>query len=174
MPASPRSERTPAPTASRLGEETGKRGGFESQQQELYLNLLRTVSVAGESVHACLKRHGLREAAYNVLRIVAGHGADGVPSQSIAGDMVARVPDITRLVDGLEKRGLVERRRSTSDRRVVHVVATTDGLRLAGRAQKELHRIHLDQFGGLSTSERTRLIRLLERAREREPAPSTP
>ena len=168
MAASPPS-RGPHKKPSRLQREVGKADPFDSAQQELYLNLLRTASVAAEPIQACLKEHGLREPAFNVLRIVAGHGEDGLPSQAIGAHTVTRVPDITRLVDGLEKRGLVERRRCPHDRRVVHVVITQKGREKAARVGERVNAAHRAQFPGLSENQLTRLIRLLERAREPPP-----
>ncbi|BAM04941.1 MarR family winged helix-turn-helix transcriptional regulator [Phycisphaera mikurensis] len=153
---------------SRLQRKVGKAGPFDFVQQELYLNLVRTASIAAEPVQRCLKAHGLREPAFNVLRIVAGRGAEGLPSQAIGAHTVSRVPDITRLVDGLEKRGLVERRRCPHDRRVVHVVITAAGRRKAERASRDVDAVHRSQFPGLTEPRIARLIRLLERARERD------
>lgn len=163
-----------APVGSKpsgLAQELGKKTPFASVQQELCLHLARTAAAAGEPLHACLKRHNLREAAFNVLCIVAGHGAAGVPSQSIAAETVTRVPDITRLVDGLEKRGLVERHRCPVDRRVVHVRITAAGRRLAAAARKQVEEVHRAQFPALDEPRMRELIRLLELARQPSAAP---
>src|SRR6476660_5678390 len=67
---------------------------------------------------------------YNVLRILRGSHLTGLPSGEIANRIIARDPDITRLVDRLERRGLVTRMRGRQDRRVVEVAITKKGLDL--------------------------------------------
>ena len=88
-----------------LGDEIGKSKPFETPEQEAYLNLLRTASVLSEGFARLFAAHGLSETAYNALRILRGAGEGGRMCQEIGGQLVARVPDVTRLVDRLERRG---------------------------------------------------------------------
>src|SRR5690242_9245315 len=92
-----------------LAAEIGKRRPFELPEQEAYLNLLRTMSFLSADGERMLKEHGLSEATYNILRILRGAGDAGRPSGEIGRDMITRVPDVTRLVDRLEKMGLATR-----------------------------------------------------------------
>ena len=82
-----------------------------------------------------LKPHGLSPTQYNALRILRGAGVDGLPCTEVGARMISRDPDITRLVDRLEKRGLVTRGRGTEDRRVVRARITTAGLELLRRTR---------------------------------------
>lgn len=75
-----------------------------------------------------LKKHGLTPQQFNVLGIVQTERKQGLPSLEVARRMVQKLPDITRLVDRLEKAGYVRRRRSETDRRVVYVIITEEGL----------------------------------------------
>jgi DNA-binding MarR family transcriptional regulator len=150
-----------------LAAEIGKRRPFELAEQEAYLNLLRTMSVLCADGDHLLKQHGLSEATYNILRILRGSGDAGRPCGEIGRDMIARVPDVTRLVDRLEEKGLASRRRIEEDRRVVKVRITKDGLELLARLDEPLRAIHRGQFTALTRAELTELNRLLVKARQR-------
>src|SRR5262245_24239738 len=82
---------------------------FDSLEQEALLNLLRTADVCMQRITAVLKPFKLSHSQYNVLRILRGAGPDGLPCQEVAERMISRDPDITRLLDRLEARGLVKR-----------------------------------------------------------------
>ena len=79
-----------------------------------------------------LKPHGLSPTQYNALRILRGAGDEGRSCSEIAERMINRDPDITRLVDRLERRGLVARSREGRDRRVITTRITPAGLELLG------------------------------------------
>lgn len=100
---------------------------------------------------------------YNVLRILRGTGPDGKPSQQIAGDMISKVPDITRLVDRLASAGLAERRDDSRDRRVVRVAITEAGLELLDRMDGALKDLHVHTLGGFTDEELVQLGDLLGR-----------
>ncbi|MFG0305100.1 MAG: MarR family winged helix-turn-helix transcriptional regulator [Phycisphaerales bacterium JB040] len=154
-----------------LREEINKRDPFEVAEQEAYLNLVRTQAELGGEFFSLFKRHGLSEAGYNVLRILRGAHLQkktrGVRSSEIAGQMVVRVPDVTRLVDRLVDKGLVERTRCTDDRRVVYVAITKAGLKLLEKMDQPVLDLHRSQLGHLSERELASLNKLLEKARRR-------
>ncbi len=110
-----------------LAQEIGKKKPFDLPEEEAYLNIVRTAEYLSRRAHDLVSKHDLSEATYNVLRIVAARGEDGVKSQTIADDMVTRDPDVTRLIDRLEKLKLVRRRRCENDRRVIWVHVTSLG-----------------------------------------------
>jgi len=157
-----------------LRQEINKRDPFESPEQEVFLNLVRTQSMLAGEFFALFKKHGLSEAGYNVLRILRGahlqKKARGVRSSEIAGQMVVRVPDVTRLVDRLVDKGLVERTRCTDDRRVVYVAITKPGLKLLDKMDAPVLALHRAQLGHLSERELASLNKLLEKARRRPDA----
>jgi DNA-binding MarR family transcriptional regulator len=80
--------------------------------------------------------------------------------------MITRVPDITRLVDRLEATGLVERARTSEDRRVVLVKITKKGLDAIAPLDPRLVEIHKRQMGHMTRKELDELSRLLVKARE--------
>ncbi len=77
-----------------------------------------------------MKKHGLTDSQYNVLRILRGAGPDGLRCMEIGERMISRDPDITRLLERLERRRLIERRRDETDRRVVYTRISREGLSL--------------------------------------------
>ena len=102
---------------------------------------------------------------YNVLRILRGAGEEGLPSLEIARRMVTRVPDITRLVDRMQRADLVERQRCDKDRRVVWVRLTSLGLELVERLEGPTDAFHRQRLGHLTAEELGTLNRLLEKVR---------
>lgn len=154
-----------------LREEIGKRRPFESPEEEAYLNLLRTLSVLSGPIDALFRAHGLSEPTYNVLRVLRGEGPPGVSCGVIGQRLVARVPDVTRLVDRLEGLGLAARLRTPEDRRVVLVSITRPGLEVLARLDGPLLELHRAQLGHLGPRELGELSRLLVRARRREDPP---
>jgi DNA-binding MarR family transcriptional regulator len=149
-----------------LQTELHKQRPFDSPQQEAYLNLVRTHSVLAGAFDRFFKVHGLSQATYNVLRILRGAGDDGRMCHEVAQHLVAQVPDVTRLIDRLEKGGLATRQRSSDDRRVVRVRITRQGLALLAKLDRPLLDLHAQQMAGLSEAELAELSRLLTRARE--------
>lgn len=111
------------------------------------------------------QEHGVSGPQYNVLRILRGHGGDGVPCLEIAKCMIHRMPDITRLGDRLEQAGLVERCRTREDRRVVLLKITAAGLDLLARLDSPVIELHKRQLSHLTPEELAELNRLLVKAR---------
>lgn len=148
-----------------LQAELKKTQPFESLEQEAFLNLLRTTDQLNAEFTRLFTTHGLSGPQYNVLRILRGAGGDGLPCLEIAGQMITRMPDITRLVDRLETAGLVERSRTESDRRVVLVKITQEGLDLLGRLDQPVRDLHRRILSHLTEDELRELSRLLVKAR---------
>lgn len=103
---------------------------FESPAQEAMLNLLVAASHMRDKVDKLCAEHNITHGQYNVLRILRGGHPDGYPRCEIAKRMIERAPDVTRLIDRLEQQGLVERDRSTEDRRLSISRITPRGLEL--------------------------------------------
>jgi DNA-binding MarR family transcriptional regulator len=157
-----------------LAAEIHKKKPFDSPEQEAWLNLIRTASVLAEPGERLFKKHGLTEATYNALRILRGSGQAGRACTGIGCDMVTRVPDVTRIVDRLEKQGLAVRTRVPEDRRVVLIKITDKGLALLARLDEPIRQIHREQFAALSRAEVLEPSRLLEKARSRRPEHDQP
>ncbi|PYX63413.1 MAG: MarR family transcriptional regulator [Acidobacteria bacterium] len=111
-----------------------------------------------------LKTEDLSATQYNVLRILRG-SPDGLPCGEIASRMITRDPDITRLLDRLERRGLISRCRETKDRRMVMARITPDGLKLLARLDEPVGDAHRKQLGHLGRERLRALTELLHAAR---------
>lgn len=148
-----------------LQSEIHKRTPFDCPEQEAYLNLMRTQAQLSGEFEAVLKDSGLSTATYNVLRILRGAGDLGRMCHEIGEHMVTRVPDVTRLVDRLEKSGLAKRERCAQDRRVVHVKVTKAGLDLLATLDAPVLEMHRRQLGHLSREELASLNELLVKGR---------
>lgn len=107
-----------------------KQAKFESPMQEAMLNLMVASDFVREQIDRFCSTHGITRGQYNVLRILKGVYPEGHPRCEIAGRMLERAPDVTRLVDRLEKQGLAERDRSDADRRHSITRITKKGLAL--------------------------------------------
>ncbi|MGA1981854.1 MAG: MarR family transcriptional regulator [Acidobacteriaceae bacterium] len=148
----PANQAEPAPRRSHCPEEA------------VFLELCRTTDLLSRRLSPVLKAEDLSSNQYNVLRILRGT-PDGLPCGEIANRMITRDPDITRLLDRLEKRGLIARCRETKDRRMVMARITSDGLKLLARLDQPVRDAHRSQLGHLGRERLRALTALLQAAR---------
>ncbi|HEV3052346.1 MAG TPA: MarR family transcriptional regulator [Longimicrobium sp.] len=137
-----------------------------SLEEEAYLNVQRTANALAQRIAELLRSHDLTPAQYNVLRILRGAGHDGLNASDIGGRMISRDPDVTRLVDRLEKRGLVERWRCSEDRRVVWTRLSPAGRELIDPLDAPLNELHRDMLSHMAPERLQLLVELLEEARD--------
>src|SRR6202451_1955771 len=135
-----------------------------SREETLFLELLRTCDLLSRRPAQLLKTEDISSTQYNVLRILRG-SPEGLPCGEIANRMITRDPDITRLLDRLEKRGLISRCRQTKDRRMVMVRITPEGLKLLARLDEPVQQGHRRQLGHLGHDQLLALTELLHAAR---------
>ncbi|MDB5047606.1 MAG: transcriptional regulator, MarR family [Fibrobacteres bacterium] len=147
--------------------ELKQRKPFPCREEELMLNIIRTADQLQRRMVELLKTADLSGTQYNVLRILRGAGSEGLACGEISNRMVTRDPDITRLLDRLEKRNLVARSREKEDRRVVTARITQAGLDLLKKLDEPVIQSHKAQLGHLEAKQQETLIRLLETAREK-------
>lgn len=155
---------------SQLAKDIKQKKRFVSLEQEAFLLLQRTTSELVNSVADLLKPAGLSGPQYNVLRILRGAGPNGLACGEISNRLITRDPDITRVLDRMEKRGLVTRRRDPDDRRVVIAAITKAGLDLLTKLDVPVNAGHIEQLGHLTRSDLKTLIAILDRVRK-HPAP---
>jgi DNA-binding MarR family transcriptional regulator len=144
-------------------EKTKKARG--SVEEAAFLDLLRTCDLLSRGPAQFLKSEDLSPTQYNVLRILRGALPAGLACGEIANRMITRDPDITRLLDRLEKRELISRCRETKDRRMVVARITAQGLKLLGRLDEPVQEMHRKQLGHLGTAKLRELQDLLVAAR---------
>ena len=138
---------------------------FRSREQEATLGLLRTADAMKRSLAQVIEPHGITPQQYNVLRILRGAGADGLPTLSIGERMIEQTPGVTRPVDRLERKGLVARTPCPKDRRRVFCKITTKGLELLQALDEPVNRWDGQAVSVLPPSELDSLINLLDRVR---------
>jgi DNA-binding MarR family transcriptional regulator len=141
-----------------------KQGRTRSPEEAVFLELLRTSDQLMRGVVSILKAEELSPTQYNILRILRG-SPEGLPCGEISNRLVTRDPDITRLLDRMEKRGLISRHRETPDRRTVLTKITRAGLELLGRMDDPVREIHREQLGHLGRERLGLICELLRSVR---------
>jgi len=138
---------------------------FSHPEEEAMLSIIRTADVLSQRATQFLKQFDISAPQYNVLRILRG-SLNGLSCGQIAERMISRDPDVTRLLDRLETRGLIGRERHGQDRRVVMAHITAGGLELVTELDPLMVAEHRRQFGAMGRVKLSQLIELLEQARE--------
>ncbi len=146
----------------RLQSEISQSRPFPHPADEAFLNLLRTADCLMRPVEETLRSYGLTHPQYNVLRILAGAGAAGLPCGEISNRLITRDPDITRLLDRMQKLGHVERGRGIEDRRVVRAHITPTGLATLRGLEKPVRDAVRGPLTHLGPAKLHQLISLLE------------
>jgi DNA-binding MarR family transcriptional regulator len=151
--------------AGTIARELKQKRAFASREQEVLLGLQVVAARVIEPWEKFLKTKAeLTLHQYNVLRILRGSHPTPLPSGEIATRMIARDPDITRLVDRLERRGLVTRIRGRQDRRVVEVGITDAGLAILRGLDEHVDRFPKSMLGHLGVKKLEQLGVLLDQA----------
>jgi DNA-binding MarR family transcriptional regulator len=139
---------------------------FDSLQQEAFLNLWRTYDRLRQIEDELFGRYDLTAQQYNALRLLRAARPATVPTLHVAGRLVSRAPDITRLLDKLDERGLIDRQRPAENRRVVNIGITPAGVALLDQLADEVLQCAQTQLGHLSETEVETLIDLLRKSRQ--------
>jgi len=138
-------------------------------EERLFLAVLKTADALGQEAEQLTKSIGLTATQYNVLRILRGAGPDGLPCRAIGERMISRDPDMTRLLDRMEKGGLITRARQKDDRRVVKTQITDAGLSLLQKLDQPMRDLHRRQFQHMAAAQLKTLVDLLDALRNRGP-----
>ncbi len=134
------------------------------REELVFLEIQKTADILARGAVAIFKSEDISATQYNVLRILRG-SPQGLPCGEIANRMITRDPDMTRLLDRMEKRGLISRARDEKDRRTVVTTVTSDGKELLARLDEPIQQIHRKQLGHMSAAQLRELARLLQIAR---------
>ncbi|MPY87826.1 MAG: MarR family transcriptional regulator [Luteitalea sp.] len=151
---------------STLQAEIKQKKPFESLEDAVFLNMLRTADHLLWGEIEVLKAADLTFPQYNVLRILRGAGPDGLSCREISERMVTRDSDITRLSDRLEGRDLVARVRDRNDRRVIVTRISPEGLKILRQLDAPINRVHRGQLTHMTPKQLGTLLELLELARQ--------
>jgi len=152
--------------AGRIEKEIHQTKAVRSPQEEALLNIVRTADLLSMAIGTLLKPHGLSGTQYNVLRILRGAGDDGVSCKDVGARLITRDPDITRLMDRLEQRGLIVRGRAAEDRRIVTHTLTDSGMELVNQLDGPVDDLNRQLLGHVPPEKLNQLVNLLEEVRE--------
>ena len=153
----------PKPT---LKTELKQKRPFRIAEEEAYLNIIRTSNELNSKFFRFLKSFGITPVQYNILRILRGAGSDGLPGVEVVNRLVTKEPDITRLIDRLEKMVFVRRVRSQLDRRVIFVKITEQGMQLLEKLDKPSLTMLKELLGHMSKPELATVNQLMIKARK--------
>lgn len=156
-----KSPATPFDLPKRVIAETGKR----VPGQIAYLELMRTADWLRTETNALFSAHGLSGKQYNALRAIRRAGDDGASIGQIQAEIVELGPDTTRLIDRLERAGVVTRARGADDRRAVRVRLTAKGKKVLETLDEPLVALHKAQFARLTKTEIADLVTLMQQIR---------
>mgnify|MGYP001017153319 CR=1 FL=1 len=134
---------------------------FQTPAHEAAVSLLRTANLLVRHYTNVVEQHGITLQQYNVLRILRGAGPDGLPTLEVGERMVEQTPGITRLLDRLEKRGYVMRRRGADDRRQVFCHITEDGLTVLQQLDQPVNEADVSGLSGLDVAALPDFTRML-------------
>jgi len=140
----------------------GRRSG--ELEEQVFLALAISTDQLSRRIEPVLRAAEISPTQYNVLRILRG-SPEGLACSEIGNRMISRDPDITRLLDRLERRGLVSRCRQTKDRRMVLTRITEAGLKLLGQLDAPVLETHRLLLGHLGPEKLRNLLKLLQEAR---------
>ncbi len=138
---------------------------FDSLEQEVFLNVWRTYDRLRILEDEIFGRFDLTPQQYNVLRLLRAEHPEPLQTLMLANRLVSRAPDITRMLDKLEERGLIARERPVDNRRVVQVRIAEPGIKLLDDIAGPLEVCHARQLGHMSASNLKQLCALLKAAR---------
>ena len=138
---------------------------FVSLEQEVYLSILRTASELSHAVDQVFRPFDITPSQYNVLRILQGAGTDGLCRNEISERMVTATPDMTRLLDRMEKAGWVTRERAEEDRRQVSTHITKSGMELLARLEKPTGDFVMSLFTGATTRDLKTVLKVNDQIR---------
>lgn len=144
--------------------QSGSKTRAECPEEMAFLEMLRTTDMLSRRLSQMLKAEDLSSNQYNVLRILRG-APDGLACGEIGNRMITRDPDITRLLDRLEKRSLISRCRESKDRRMVLTRITPQGLELLSRLDEPVRETHRRQLGHLGKERLQALTELMRESR---------
>jgi DNA-binding MarR family transcriptional regulator len=139
-------------------------------EDQLFVAILKIADSLSQEAERVIKSAGLSPAQYNVLRILRGAEPQGLLCRGIAEHMISRDPDMTRLLDRMEKRSLITRQRQEDDRRVIKTRITPDGLKLLKKLDQPIHDLHRGQFRHMTSARLKLLAELLREVGKRESA----
>jgi DNA-binding MarR family transcriptional regulator len=138
---------------------------FVSLEQEVYLSILRAASELSHAADQVFRPFDITPSQYNVLRILRGAGADGLCRNEISERMVTATPDMSRLLDRMERAGWVTRERAEDDRRQVSTYITKSGRELLEILEKPIRDFLAQLFDGAAVRDLKIILKVNDQIR---------
>ena len=138
---------------------------FQNTAQEVYLSLVISCSQLSYDLDVLMRKHGLTQPQYNVLRILRGAGPDGLGRNEIRERLVSSMPDVTRLLDRMEAAGMISRKQCELDRRQTKATLTAHGAKLVRKLDAPLDHLHHKHTDGIEERELQTMLAVLSRLR---------
>lgn len=137
---------------------------FKSEIHKLIINQLFTGKWVSNLISKQLKPLGLTSQQYNVLRILRGQRKYAISVNAISERMIDKMSNVSRLIDKLVDKKLVERKINRTDRRQVDIVITDKGLKIIEEVEKSDESLERN-FKSLTEEEAKQLNFLLDKLR---------
>lgn len=156
----------PEPRRSRIVsiEDEIKQPRFAELAEKALVNLIYTTNFFEARAEQLLKSYELTPQQYNILRILRGQQGQAISLLEVKSRMLDRNPDVSRIVDRMVRKGLVDRQICPTDRRQADLTITAHGLELLSRIDPHISSGY-DTLRELKDSDLERLSQLLDRAR---------
>jgi DNA-binding MarR family transcriptional regulator len=135
---------------------------FPTLPAEVFISLLVAADYFVQQADALFARYGITSDQYNVLRILRGARPDGRSRSDLEARLMRRAPDVTRMLDRLERRGLVARTRDPGDRRLSMARISKAGIALLDRIAPELDALQRKLTSPLTEPQLRRLARMCD------------
>lgn len=136
---------------------------LDSLNAEALVSLYQTTDILRRRNSGLIEAHGISMQQFKVLRILRNVGPEGLPTLDIGIQMIEKSPGVTRLLDKLESRGMVRRKRQTLDRRQVFCFITQSGLNLLKGLDGPINEYSREEFACLGEAELVALLGFLGR-----------
>ncbi len=145
-------------------EQAIKQDRFNDEYHKLFLNLLYTAGWLNIRQIQFFKQYDLSPQQFNILRILRGQHPNPASVNLLIERMLDKMSNASRLVDKLDAKGLVERRKCAADKRQVDVAITKKGMKLLEQIDKEIGNLD-NMVGSLSKQEAKTMNELLDKLR---------
>lgn len=136
---------------------------FQGPEQEAVVSLLVAAGHVLQRINGLLREHGITHDQYNVLRILRGADPEGHTVADVGKRMISRAPDVTRLLDRLERRALITRAWAPENRRFTIARIAPAGRELMAAVDPALHALQQELMRGASPEELDVLTRVCSR-----------
>lgn len=137
---------------------------FKSEFQKASLNLMFTSSWLVNRHKDFFKPFGITPQQYNVLRILRGSYPNSMSTSDIKSRMLDKNSDVSRIVDRITLKAWAEKKVRLSDRRLVDVQISNEGLELLEAMDAQMDTID-QSLGQLNQEEAKKLNQLLDKVR---------